>query len=823
MFPSRHPRSGGALLLALCLAPIAAAQMPVPPRSTDAIGEVRGRLVDSTTTAAITGGSVTLRRAGDSSFAGGALPGPDGSFRINGLRPGRYTLRVRALGFSVALRPSIDITAAAPMVDVGAINLSPVGARIAGQVITAEQDEVTLAPDRNSYSTRNMATASGGTAVDVLRNVPSVAVDGSNRLSLRGNDNVVVQINGRSSPLRGEQLGNFLAQLPASTIARIEVVTNPSARDDPEGTAGIINILLNQRADLHLSGGATASTATSGLVNLSGNLGQRHGPWTLFGSYSFFRDNRIVSGHRDVTNLLVADPPFVVSRSNASSSPRSHTLTLRSEFRPDARNVFFADVIVLQSDFARANESNYFDLDASRDVVGAFDRFSAQRARSFLQDYALAYHRGGNGRASGLSTELHMTRVNSSTGSDLFGLVRQPDSSTGAASTPRERDLSSTQYPTWTAQADYTHSVGAHVKLESGLKALLRNTNDDFAAAYLDSLTGTFLDIPGRATAAEYRERIGAGYLVMSQQLGKLQTQAGVRLERAATQFLAKGTSEPYDSRYASAFPSAIVAYGSSSARQARLSYSRRITRPDPSQLNPVTYREDPTHSFSGNPRLQPEYTNAFELTLQQTAGWGSIQLSPYLRRATHAVRFIQRIDATGEIKGTYDNVASTENVGADLNMTVRRGPLSLLTGGSAFRYRSDAANLGGDPSVHTFSWSTRANATWKFTSLTDAQLFATYQSRFGIEGGSQAANVFLNVAIRRKLWSEQGSATLRVNDPFNMTSFGFVTGDDRVLEVSRRRFGRVVSIAISRSFGQQLKLRPRQDPDVPTPPPTVH
>ena len=128
-----------------------------------------------------------------------------------------------------------------------------------GQEIVGEREETVVQPDRTSYSTKNMTAATGGTAIDVLRNIPQVEVDGNNNVSLRGNGNVVIQVNGRATPLKGDQLGTFLAQMPANDVKTIEVATNPSAKDDPEGTAGIINIVLNQEAELGLSGGMVAA------------------------------------------------------------------------------------------------------------------------------------------------------------------------------------------------------------------------------------------------------------------------------------------------------------------------------------------------------------------------------------------------------------------------------------------------------------------------------------------------------------------------------------------------------------------------------------
>src|SRR6185503_4585766 len=166
--------------------------------------------------------------------------------------------------------------------DLGAVGLKTIAAQLEKQNVTAEREETVVAPDRTVYSTKNMPAATGGTAIDVLRNIPQVEVDASNHVSLRGNGNVVIQINGRPTPLKGDQLGAFLAQLPANTVKTVEVAANPSAKDDPEGTAGIINIVLNQEAVLGLSGSLSGSTSTTGQASAYGSVGKQQGKFVGF-------------------------------------------------------------------------------------------------------------------------------------------------------------------------------------------------------------------------------------------------------------------------------------------------------------------------------------------------------------------------------------------------------------------------------------------------------------------------------------------------------------------------------------------------------------
>jgi ferric enterobactin receptor len=779
--------------------------------ATDA-GGIRGRIVAIGSGQAIATGSISLRRGTDTSFVIVAAADSDGSFHVTGLEPGRYAIRVRALGFAPLVRSDVTISREHPLADLGTLTLSAFAVKLESQVITGERQDVALSPDRNSYSTKNMTTASGGTAVDVLRNVPSVEIDGNNNVTLRGNANVVVQINGRASTLSGEQLAQFLAQIPASTVTRVEVATNPSAKNDPEGTAGIINIVLNQQADAGLSGGLNASTGTTRQVNLSGNIGRQTGPLTLYLSASMYRDHRNISGSSDRTNLVIPIPAFVESHSDGHSQPRFQSMTFRSQYKLTENDALSADAMLSGGRFARQSTAFYSDLDAEREVIGLFNQGNEQVWRSLSQNYTVGYRRNAGPSTTILSTELRYSNDNNSSDNNLFGELLLADTSTGSQMSPRERDASRDHVPAWNLQTDYTHPWGRGTKLETGFKGTMRTTADNSTIAFLDSLSGAYTADPTRATTFDYREQIGAVYGVLSQQIGKAQAQGGLRLEQAATRFRLPTAGQSYDNRYSSAFPSAILSYNFTDMRQVKLSYSRRISRPNPWQLSPVVNRNDARHQFHGNPSLRPEYTDAMEISFQDTRPWGSVQLNPYLRKTAHAVRYIQAIDSTGISVATFDNVASTLVTGTDLNVTYRHAALTLFGGGSVYHYSSDASNLGGDLSTHSFVWNTRANATVKLSPVTDLQAYANYRAPQKTEGGSQTAFVYMNFALRRKLWGDKGSVTLRFADPFNLMTYGFRTADGRVIELNEQHFGqRGLFVSMSRTFGQALKLRPQQ------------
>lgn len=765
-----------------------------------------------------------MLRVGDTIAVRGATSSSDGAFRVTGLAAGAYTVRLRALGFAPATRANIVLSASRPVADLDTIALTPVASQIAGQTVTADRVDVTLSPDRNSYSAKNMTTAAGGTAVDVLRNVPSVEVDANNQVSLRGNQSVVVQINGRSSPLKGEQLGNFLAQLPASAVKNVEVSTNPSAKNDPEGTAGIINIVLDQDTDLGWSGGFTGAAGTTGQANGSANIGRQSGPLSLFLSYGLYRNHQDTDGRSLLTNRETSAPAAVTAHVDGTNEPRWQNSTFRAEYLLAPHDALSFDGTLSGGIFSRGTVSYSTDLDQTGNVIGRFDQTNDLSSRYFTQDYAMAYRRTGDPGTRLFSTELHVTEATGRETTDLAGSVIAGGASTGAFAIPQEHDLSTGSWPTWTLQSDFTQPFGAKgTKLETGFKEIGRRTLNDFTAASPDSVTGDFVEVPDRATAFDYHEQIGAVYALFTQQVSTFQAQAGLRLEEATTQLAlpdAAAASRLVDDHYASAFPSAILSYDFATGRQLKLSYSRRINRPNPFQLDPVEYRQDARNIFRGNVALRPEYTDAVEVGLQETASWGSAQLNPYVRHTIHAVRFIQTVDSTGTTYSTFDNVASTREVGADVNVTHNSGALSLLTGGNLSHYASDAGNLAGNPSTRAFIWSARVNATWKFSPTVDAQFMTNYRSAFATEGGTRTSFVYMNVALRRKLWNDHGSVTLRMQDPLNLLRFGTITSTAAATQSNIQSFGiRGLFVAVSRNFGQDLKLRP---PDIQSePPPT--
>lgn len=771
-------------------------------------GEVRGKVVSESGTP-VPNGSVTIRRGSDTTFVGGALLRPDGTFIVDGLRPGRYSLRVRALGFTPLVRNEITITPQQPVLNLGALTLARAVTKLEEQVVTAERDAVQLAPERNSYDVKKMTTASGGTAVDALRNVPSVEVDVNNQVSLRGNANVVVQINGRSSPLRGEQLGTFLAQLPANIVSRIEVAASPSAKEDPEGTAGIINIVLTEQVQDSRTAGISLGTNTNGMANVSGNAGTQTNKWTLFGSAGVMRNAVPMSGFSERNNGSPAFAAFSNSTLDGKAQPIAGNLLARTEYKLTAKSAVSFDAMANRGQMERDNSSFFTDLNSPADTVGRFNNYIATSADNISQDYTFGYRRTVPPTANQFSIETRYTEFNLHRGN--LNTNETVSGTTGPAN-GTVRDSLNARLPLWTLQSDFSHPFKSKKgKLDFGVKSTVRSLDTRSNADLFDNATGTFAPIAARTTGVDYREEIQAAYGMLARQLGKVQAQAGLRAEHSSTNLEVRTRTEPLLSDYVSLFPNGAVTYSPTPTRQLRASYSRRITRPQAPQLDPGEFHESSKMIFRGNPDLRPEYTDAIELQLQDTRKWGTLQINPYLRYSDDAMRQIRTIDAAGVTTATFANVATVRTMGTDVNATIRKGKVNLVTGGGLMDYKSE----GGVLSTKAFAWNARANLTYTFNKVLDAQVMTNYNAPRAVEGGRIMSMLMTNFALRRKLWKDAGNLTARVSDPFNTQRFRMRTATGQMTELTERQFGsRAFIVTFSRNFGTQLKLRPREGPD---------
>ena len=779
-------------------------------------GEVKGTIIDSASKLGIERASVALRSKPGNALVAGAIATADGSFRVQGLRPGVYTIRATYIGFAPRTQ-EVTITPAAPVVNLGAIALRRVAAQLAGVAVTEEQSAVVIEPDRNSYRAKDVAPGAGN-ASEVLDNVPSVNVDGDGKVSLRGNENVAVQINGRPSPISGTQLGAYLKSLPANIVERVEVVPNPSAKYDPEGMAGIINIVLKANTDLGWSGGANAGAATREKNYGSVNVGYQVGDLTTFSNLGINNDRRPVVGinDRERFNSLEALTGVTNQDIVSQADNNGQNFNTNVDYKLTPRDVFSNAIALNHRTGADGSVSLYEELNGSRVLTDRYERPRNTDTKGTMFDYTSALKRTFEPRKHELAAEI---RFNRSHDEDATSLWRQPPTPNGSTAITRiERELQNTDAlnKTLNAQLDYTRPLGGKGKLETGYKGTERWLDRDYQVQK-DSLgTGTYAP-SSQSNAFGFDEQVQAGYAVVSQGAGKFDLQAGLRAEHASRDFHLTAPVKSYPFSYNSLFPSGVIMYNASDALQTKLSYSRRIRRPGTQELNPFPSFFDVQNVFVGNPALNPEYTDAVELGVTRNFALGTLQVSPFFRHTKDVIRVDINtqdvIDGRDVTSISFKNLAKSDSWGADMNGQLRLSPkFTGFAGLNVFKMVTDGgstSSLGSD----AVTWSTRLNGTSQITPSTSLQASWFYRAPMKIERGEFKSMQMVNFSLRQKV-NERSTLGVRVSDPFNTGKFRISTGNANLMQVTERNFGsRAAYITYQYVYGQQPRLRqPKPD-----------
>jgi ferric enterobactin receptor len=797
----RLPTALLALSFALPFSTLAAQAAP-PAAAPQPSFEIRGKIVD-TSNVPLPRASVTLRQKGSTVTVAGAVAGRDGSFRVTGLRAGTFTIRVVFIGYSPVIQ-DITLSAASPVLDLGVAKLAPLATTLDAVTVKEDRAAVMVEPDRTTYRGKDIAPGAAN-ASELLENVPSVQVDIDGKVSLRGNENVVVQVNGRPMPLRGPQLASYLKTLTANAIDRIEVIPNPSAKYDPEGMAGIINIALKTNVDLGLSGAVNTAVSNANRYNASGNVGYQAGPWTTFFSAGHVAEQRNAIGINDRERYDASNALQSVTAQDIALTPfnRGYNFNATIDYALNARDVFSNALIVNRRSSGETSSITHTLLNGSGGTVDQYLRPRELDANGVMFDYDVAFKRTFAPRTHELLTAFRFTRNEDDDTNSERRLVP-------AGYTNGRIDRNDALTNAFSGQLDYGKTLRPRTKLETGWKSTARWLDRDHEVTTDMSGNGTWSP-NAESNVLEFDETVHALYAVVSQGVRKWDLQAGLRGEHASRTFGLSTGSYPYD--YASLFPSAIASYNFSPATQLKASYSRRIRRPGTQELNPFPSYFDADNVMFGNPELNAEYTDAYEGGLTKTGSKGMLQVTPFFRHTSNVIRIdINTADTLDNREVTsisFRNLAKSDSWGADLTGQLRPSPrFTALTNFSLFKQVTDGGSLSAVGS-DAIGWMGRINVTSEVTPKLTLQAAYNYKAPMKIERGEFGAQQSMNIALRHKIQGDKAALTLRVGDPFEMIRFHIRATNDNVTQLTDRNpQSRTVFVGYQFNFGRPPKVR---------------
>jgi ferric enterobactin receptor len=754
---------------------------------------------------------ITLRSAADSAVVSGALTDRTGRFRIDGLRPGGYLLRVSALGYKPRNSEVIELAAASPQLDMGVIELEVSAVELDAIEAAAERDAVVIESDRTTYNVKAMPVAASGTVTDVLRSVPELEVDINGNVKMRGNQAVAVHVNGRPAPMQGEQLATFLQQLQGNRVDRVEVLPNPSAKYDPEGMGGIVNIVLKENSDLGLSGSLNATATTPHGWRSNGRLNYHKGRLTLF-SGAGIGAQRWNDRSDDTRRNLVMQPITVVDQDSRMVRRMPHrSVDWTAELKVGRQAHLWSNGYVssasTNSDGSTAYRitsgnvvrDSHDQLDTTGggfDVFrlgGGFKQVFEARREEFTVDFTV-FDRDD---VSNLVQE-RLIRIRSGASADL----------------PREHLLNDIDRSNRniTAQADYFRPFGSG-RLELGLSSWQRlNANDN---RLFNTRQATAPDLH---SGYDYAETVTAAYTTLSRTLGKFSAQAGLRLEHTATTFESRVADASFDQGYMTLFPSFNVMYSPRAGRSARLLYSRRIGRPGAFYLDPFVPSTDPLSISLGNPRLQPTYADSYRADLTWTGSRGTMRIAPYYLRTSNIWEQIRTVDLDAVATNMWMNGSHASTVGSNFTLSLpSAGRVSGSATANLRHHTRDGRNIAADLQRTAVLWSAGANLMARVTGTMTAQFSGDRFSPSTTLQGRNPGWSYSTFALRQQVLGNKGSISLNVNDPLRLSSAEVSTRSHATYtQTSTVRYQtRSATLGFTYSFGrtpQQQSRRPAEE-----------
>jgi outer membrane receptor protein involved in Fe transport len=771
-------------------------------------GMIYGKLVDAQGGKPVEYASVALLRQADSSLVTGMLSKGNGDFNFEHVAAGRYLLRVNFIGYTTIYK---NITLGdGKTLDAGNIQLSANVRSLAGVEVIGEKPTYTMAIDKKVFNVdKNLATT-GGTAQDVLRQVPSVNVDIDGNVTVR-NGSPTIFIDGRPSTLTIEQI-------PADAIQSIEVITNPSAKYDAEGISGILNIVLKKNRKAGINGNVNAGGSSLGGYNAGIDLNLRQEKFNFFLSYNIRSRKGWINSHLFRKNIAADTTTYLDQYQDGDRNRRFQFGRVGFDWFVDNRNTITISQGIVAGKFDNKNDQTLNDLDAAQQRVryGTGIDNDNHSFRNYTTQLGYKHTFAKEGKE--LTADFNFNRANSDDGTDYslqyYNLENEP------VYEPREPELrhglggGNTTYIT--GQVDYTDPVTATSKLEAGLRATTRTFNNDMNTMGLDYSTGHFVLDSALSNKYHYEEQVNAAYVNYSGTVKeRFGYQAGLRAEQSFySGTMQSGKESSYKINYPiSFFPSIYLSQKFKGEHELQLNYSRRIRRPWFRDLLP-NLQYNAQSASRGNPALRPEFTNSFELSYLKTfAQKHSVMVSAYYRNTNNAITDFYT-DTTLNLNGQEQKVvlsypvnAATRNAfGAEF--TVRNQITSwwdVTTNLNLAQTKVKADNLGADLNNSGFTWFGKINSNTKLPWNLFLQVTGNYESKQILPQGEEAAEYQVDLALKKEFLKNRSlSVTLALNDIFNQDrDLSFTRTDFSEQERYRKRASRELRLNVAWRFGK--------------------
>ena len=725
-------------------------------------GKITGIVLDTLNKQPIGFATVVLFKPGEEKEVNGNITADDGKFKLTEVKVGTYDVQLSFIGYKTRMYRGVKLTPKKPDVNLGRMYLASDNVLLDAVEVVEEASVIENRIDKIVYHADKDVTSTGGDAADVLRKVPLLSVDFDGNVSLRGSSNLQILINGKPSGMFSANVADALKMLPADQIKTVEVITTPGAKYDGEGSGGIINIITKKKSIEGLTGSVSTSVGNRqnrGVLSLSaarGRFGMNANGSVYYSvpndsETTFFREN-IVDG---ITNTL--------EQSGITNSSRIG-------FRGTAGA--FYDINAYNSINTSFQLGGFsFDQDGSSTVK--FD----DPAESFIQEYIRTSDgmRGRNsfdwttdytktfpqkGRELALAFQLSGNNQNNNTDYTQINILNAADFEEEGRNDGENRE--------YIYQIDYTHPFSDKLKLEIGGKSILRRINSDYSYNLLSGIDIT----PFRSDVFKYNQDVMAAYVSFNWTINKnWGLQAGTRYEATSIDGKYEIDGETFENSYNNLLPSIILSRKLKNFQTLKLSYTQRIQRPSLFYINPYINAADRRNIVFGNPLLNPETVDQFELSYNTFVKGLVVNVALFYRQTNDIIESFLTVNEEGISITNYQNIGQNNSVGFNLfSSTTIKKMLTIRGGFNLYTYSVDGTANGQSVSNDGIQFGGNLSGTLSLKKNWKIEGFGFMRSRRQTVQGKIPSFWMYSIGIKKEIWNKRGAIGLRMVEPFNRT-----------------------------------------------------
>ena len=704
--------------------------------------------------------SVAFFNSKDSNYVKGAATEPNGRFTVQ-IPSGNYFAKISFLSFEDKTINNILITD--KDVDLKKVRLEPAVNDLDEFVIVEEKRLLELDLDKKVFNVDKDVTNIGADASEILDGVPSVEVDIDGNVSLRGSGNVRVLINGKPSGMMGMSTADVLKQMDATLIEKVEVITNPSARYDAEGEVGIINIVMKKDRREGVNGSVNANFGYPDNFGGGFNITFKQKHFNVFTGYgASYRSSPGSSANKQT--FTYPDTTF-----SYSADSKTGRISLNNNFNLGTEvflNQYNSFTVSGRYSFGDGdNETNlvYTDLDQFGETVQTVNRDEIEDKDRSSYDVSFNYRKTFKKKERLLTFSVSRSdRVDNENSTIL------QTSSNVALPNIDQRIFNNEGGENWLFQTDYIHPIKKG-KIEVGLKQTIQKIDDDYAVEQFNTTINEWEYVPGFKNLVLYDETVSAAYLMVGKKMNKFSAQLGVRAEFTDIKTELVTTNEKNNRDYLNFFPSTHFSYQLKKDNSIQLGYSKRIRRPRHYWLLPFFSFTDSRSNASGNPNINPEFSDSYELGHLKNWKKSSLLSSVYYRYTTNTMDWVTVSDAEGVTQRRPENLGVKNSFGLEFSGSHEiikwwnvRGSFNF------FREIRDGSFQGRSFDVDTYAWSTRLNSKWTIKKKINLQLSGNYRAPQQSPQGERLARYSIDGGFSFDVLKGNGTVAFNVKDMLN-------------------------------------------------------